>query len=70
MNEMYVASQPFWGLPNRSPLNICEFPGGGGGGLLGSIFAGYVPLASQISYSIIVFLWPIIDPILVTFEEM
>ena len=40
--------------------------GGGGGGLLGSIFAGYVPLASQSPYPIIVYF---IDPILVTFEE-
>ena len=38
---------------------------GGGGGLLGSIFAGYVPLAPQGPC-----LWPIIHPILVTFEEM
>ena len=45
---------------------VC-FPGVGGGGVgggaLGSIFAGYVPLASQSPY-------PIIDPILVTFVEM
>ena len=30
-------------------------PGGGGGGLLGLIFAGYVPLASQSPYPIIVY---------------
>ena len=41
--------------------------GGGGGGLLGSIFVGYVPLASQNPCPIIVIIWPIIDPILVTF---
>ena len=29
--------------------------GGGGGGLLGLIFAGYVPLASQSPYPIIVY---------------
>ena len=45
-------------------------PGWGGGGVLGSSFAGYVRLASQNPYPIIVYfwyiLWPIIDPILVT----
>ena len=35
---------------------------GGGGGVLGFSFAGYVPLAS-------LFLWPAIDPILVNFWE-
>ena len=30
-------------------------PGEGGGGVLGSIIAGYVPLATQNPYSIIVF---------------
>ena len=48
--------------------------GGGGGGLLGSSFAGYVPLVSQNPYPIIVYfwsiLWPIINPILVTFGQM
>ena len=47
---------------------------GGGGGLLGSSFAGYVPLASQNPCPIIVYfwsiLWPIINPILVTFGQM
>ena len=45
-------------------------PGGGGGGLLGSISAGYVPLASPNPYPIIVYSVAIIDPILVTFEQM
>ena len=40
------------------------------GGLLGLIFAGYVPLASQSPYPIKVFLWPLIDPILVTFGQI
>ena len=46
---------------------------GRGGGALWSSFAGYVPLASQNPYLIIVYnlrsiLWPVIDPILlVTF---
>ena len=31
------------------------YPGGGGGGLLGLIFAGYVLLASQSPYPIIVY---------------
>ena len=46
--------------------------GGGWGGALGSIFAGYVPLASQSPKPIIAILWPIIiiDPVLVTFVEM
>ena len=42
-----------------------------GKGSVGLIFAGYVPLASQSPYPIIVnfwsILWPIIGPILVTF---
>ena len=37
------------------PLIKLLLPGGGGGGLLGSIFAGYVPLASQSTYPIIVY---------------
>ena len=41
-------------------------PGAGGGGVLGLMFAGYVPLASQSPYPIIVY----IDPILVTFWKM
>ena len=32
-----------------------EIPGVGGGGVLGLIFAGYVPLASQNRYSFIVY---------------
>ena len=43
---------------------------GGGGGGLGLIFAGYMPLASQSHYPIVVYLWPIIDPILVTFGQI
>ena len=48
---------------------------GGGGGVLGSGFAGYVPLASRNPNPIIVYfwaiLWPmIINPILVTFGQM
>ena len=45
-----------------------------GGGILGSSFAGYVPLASQNPYPVIVYvwsiLWPISNPILVTFGQM
>ena len=40
------------------------------GGVTGSIFAGYMPLASRNPYPIKLFksiLWPVIDPILVTF---
>ena len=36
-----------------------------GGGDLGSIFAGYVPLSSKNPYPLYSILWPIIDPILV-----
>ena len=49
---------------------------GGEGGVLGSSFAGYVPLASQNPYPIIntVYFWSIllsiINPILVTFEQI
>ena len=44
--------------------------GGGGGGAPRSLelmFTGYVPLASQSPYSIIVYFWPIIEPILVIY---
>ena len=34
------------------------------------MFAGYVPLASQSPYPLLSILWPIIDPILVTFREI
>ena len=41
-----------------------------GGGVLGLIFTGYVPLASKSPYSPLQsILWPIMDPILVTFEQ-
>ena len=43
------------------------------GGVTGSIFAGYMPLASRNPYPIKLFksiLWPVIDPILVTFGWM
>ena len=43
----------------------------GGGAVLGLIFAGYVPMASQSAYPIIVnSLWPIIDLTLVTFGQI
>ena len=41
-----------------------------GGGVLGLIFTGCVPLASQSPYPIIVYSAPIIDPILVTFGQI
>ena len=46
--------------------------GGRGGGVLGLIFAGCVPLASQSHYPIIVvyFVANYTDPILVTFEQI
>ena len=42
------------------------------GGILGLIFAGCVPLASQNPYPIIVvcILWPVVDPILDTFGQI
>ena len=42
------------------------------GGILGLIFAGCVPLASQNLYPIIVvcILWPVVDPILDTFGQI
>ena len=43
-----------------------RIPGGGGGGLLGFLFAGYVPLASQNPYPISLFCGHIIDHVLVT----
>ena len=47
------------------------YRGGGGGAVLGLIFAGYVPMASQSAYPIIVnSLWPIIDLTLVTFGQI
>ena len=46
-------------------------PGGeGGGGVLGLTFAGYVPLASQSPYSIIVYFLANYNPVLVTFWKM
>ena len=51
---------------------LVHFPGGEGGGVIGSSLAGYVPLTSQNPYPILVYfwsiLWPIINPILVTFR--
>ena len=46
--------------------------GAGEGGILGLIFAGCVPLASQNPYPIIVvcILWPVVDPILDTFGQI
>ena len=44
-----------------------EVGGGGGGRSLELMFTRSVPLASQSPYSIIVYFWPIIEPILVTF---
>ena len=42
-----------------------------GGGVLGLIFTGYVPLASKSPYSPLQsILWPIMDPILVTFGQI
>ena len=47
------------------------YGGGGGVVVLGLIFAGYVPMASQSAYPIIVnSLWPIIDLTLVTFGQI
>ena len=47
------------------------YRGGGGVVVLGLIFAGYVPMASQSAYPIIVnSLWPIIDLTLVTFGQI
>ena len=43
--------------------------GGGGGGVLGLIFAGYVPLASLRTPAPSI-LWPTIDPISVTFGQI
>ena len=39
----------------REVYYVCETPGEGRGGVLGLIFAGYVPLASQNPYPIIVY---------------
>ena len=57
-------------LPKILPLSVL-FPAlaPAGGGELALIFSGYVPLASQTPYPIIV-RWPIIDPILVTFGQI
>ena len=43
------------GVPPKLVRLPREIPGGGGGGALGSILAGYVPLASQSPYPIIVY---------------
>ena len=44
-------------------------PGGGGGGVLGLMFAGYVPLASQSPYPIIVYFLGSYRPHLITFGK-
>ena len=56
-------------LPKVLPLSVL-FPAlVPAGGELALIFSGYVPLASQTPYPIIV-RWSIIDPILVTFGQI
>ena len=56
--------------PSSFSLIPCTGPRrGGGAGELALIFSGYVPLASQTPYPIIV-RWSIIDPILVTFGQI
>ena len=42
----------------------------GGGGVLGLVFAEYVPLPVRAPTPLSSYLWPIIDPILVTFGEV
>ena len=55
---------------NPSPQrHLGPASGGGGGGVLGLSFAGYVPLASQSPCPIIVYFVAVIDPILVIFWE-
>ena len=52
-------------------MNGCICTGGGGVAVLGLIFAGYVPMASQSPYPIIVnSLRPIIDLTVVTFGQI
>ena len=41
-----------------------------GGGVLGLVFAEYVPLPLRAPTPLSSYLWPIIDPILVTFGEV
>ena len=51
-------------------LSLCILKGPGGG-VLGLIFTGYVPLASKSPYSPLQsILWPIMEPILVTFGQI
>ena len=57
--HLWEFGENFW---RRTPVE-------GGGGVLGLIFAGYVPLASQSPYPISI-LSSIIDPILVTFVQL
>ena len=53
----------------QSPGGGCGGGGGGGGGVFGLIFAGYVPLASQNPYPIIVYYVAILWTPLVTFGK-
>ena len=63
--EIIVQVSGFTGMKNNTANTIDstisdnifgQIPrGGGGGGVLGSVFAGYVPLASQNPYPIIIY---------------
>ena len=64
---------PRFAMKSRKICNRKVGGGGGGGGgreVLELLFTGYVPLASKSPYPIWSILWPIIDPILVTFGQI
>ena len=63
------AFQNFYMIYRRFPKQA-RFPGRGGvWGVLGLIFAGYVPLVSLRTPAPSI-LWPIIDPVSVTFRQI
>ena len=53
MNKVYSTYLQFHSLVQAHSYGFAFRPGGGGGGILGSIFAGYVPLASQNDYKML-----------------
>ena len=57
-------------LLSKAESPITPRGGGGGGGVLGSSFAGYVPLASQNPHPVIVYSVANYRPILDTFGQM
>ena len=67
---LHVRARVFVKEKRREIVRMSKDIPRGGGGVLGSSFAGYVPLASQNPYPITVYSVANYRPILVTFEQM